>query len=62
MELKTSRNDYVKGADGVFIYSYVNGGQNYFDFIIGEAKLQDKIDDAIKKFEKEKQENELEYY
>lgn len=48
MELKTSRNDYVKGADGVFIYSYVNGGQNYFDFIIGEAKLQDKIDDAIK--------------
>lgn len=48
MELKTSRNDYVKGADGVFIYSYVDGEQNYFDFIIGEAKLQDKIDDAIK--------------
>lgn len=48
MELKTSRNDYVKGADGVFIYSYVNGEHNYFDFIIGEAKLQDRIDDAIK--------------
>ena len=48
MELKTSRNDYVKGADGVFIYSYQKGECNYFDFIIGEAKLQNKIDDAIK--------------
>ena len=48
MELKTSRNDYVKGADGVFIYSYINSGYNYFDFIVGEAKLQDKVDVAIK--------------
>lgn len=48
MELKTSRNDYVKGADGVFIYSYKKGNYNCFDFIIGEAKMQDKIDDAIK--------------
>ena len=49
MELKTSRNDYVKGADGVFLYSYVSGEYNCFDFIIGEAKLQNKVDDAIEK-------------
>lgn len=47
MELKTSRNDYVKGADGVFLYSYLKNQIEYFDFIIGEAKLQDKISDAI---------------
>ena len=49
MELKTSRNDYVKGAEGVFLHSYINKESKYFDFIIGEAKMYKDIKNAINK-------------
>lgn len=47
MELKTNRNDYVKGADGVFLHSYDKDGYKLFDLVIGEAKIENSISNAI---------------
>jgi len=47
MELKTNKNDYIKGADGVFLYSYNKEGHKIFDLIIGEAKIENNISKAI---------------
>lgn len=47
MELKTNKNDYVKGADGVFLHSYNKEGHKIFDLIIGEAKIENNISKAI---------------
>lgn len=47
MELKTNKNDYVKGADGVFLHSYEKAGYKVFDLVIGEAKIENSISKAI---------------
>lgn len=47
MELKTNKNDYVKGADGVFLHTYEKDGCKVFDLVIGEAKIKNNISDAI---------------
>ena len=47
MELKTNKNDYVKGADGVFLHSYDKEGYKIFDLVIGEAKIENSISTAI---------------
>ena len=47
MELKTNKNDYVKGADGVFLHSYEKEGYKVFDLVIGEAKIENSISNAI---------------
>lgn len=47
MELKTNKNDYVKGADGVFLHTYEKDGYKVFDLVIGEAKIKNNISDAI---------------
>lgn len=47
MELKTNKNDYVKGADGVFLHTYEKDGYKVFDLVIGEAKIKNNISNAI---------------
>lgn len=47
MELKTNRNDYVKGADGVFLQHYLINEFSFFNLIIGESKCENKLTDAI---------------
>jgi hypothetical protein len=47
MELKTNKNDYIKGADGVFLHSYEKDGYKVFDLVIGEAKIENSISNAI---------------
>ncbi len=47
MELKTNKNDYIKGADGVFLHWYEKGRYKIFDLVIGEAKIENYISSAI---------------
>lgn len=47
MELKTNKNDYVKGADGVFLHSYNKDEYKVFDLVIGEAKIENQMSKAI---------------
>ncbi len=47
MELKTSSNDYIKGADGVFLYQYDLNEHKVFDLILGESKIENNLSKAI---------------
>lgn len=47
MELKTNRNDYVKGADGVFLHQYAKNNFSFFDLVIGESKCENRLTTAI---------------
>lgn len=47
MELKTSSNDYIKGADGIFLYQYSLEQHKIFDLIIGESKIKNDLSNAI---------------
>lgn len=49
MELKTNSSDYIKGADGIYLYEYEDEKkQKHFEFIIGEAKIEGTSSEAIK--------------
>ena len=65
MELKTSANDYVKGADGVH---YLKIGENRYQLIFGEAKMYKDFlagyksaINSISEFEKNSKDNEKHY-
>lgn len=49
MEIKTTKNQYVYGADGVHLY-FTNDedGQPIYQFVIGEAKIKNDILDATR--------------
>lgn len=47
MELKTSKNDYIKGSDGIFLYENNFDDFNIYNLIIGEAKLKNDLADGI---------------
>lgn len=41
MELKTNSEDYIKGADGIYLYEYEDEKkEKHFEYIIGEAKIE----------------------
>lgn len=41
MELKTNSEDYIKGADGIYLYEYEDEKkEKRFEYIIGEAKIE----------------------
>lgn len=41
MELKTNSEDYIKGADGIYLYEYEDDdNEKHFEYIIGEAKIE----------------------
>lgn len=49
MEIKTTRNQYVYGADGLHLYSTKDKfGNPIFQFIIGEAKIKNNILEATR--------------
>lgn len=49
MELKTNASDYIKGADGIYLYEYEDKKkQKHFEYIIGEAKIEGTSSEAIK--------------
>lgn len=49
MELKTNSSDYIKGADGIYLYEYEDEKkQKHFEYIIGEAKIEGASSKAIK--------------
>ena len=48
VELKTSAQDYVKGSDGIhFKFRTIGTGEKILQLVIGEAKIQNKLDDGI---------------
>jgi hypothetical protein len=48
MELKTNSNEYIKGADGIYLYEYKDKNEDkHFNYIIGEAKINAKSSTAI---------------
>ena len=48
VELKTSPNDYVKGADGIHFKFRINkNGVKILQLVVGEAKIKNKIKDGI---------------
>lgn len=47
MELKTSSNDYIKGADGIFLYQYDLDEHKIFDLVLGESKIKNNLSNAI---------------
>lgn len=48
MELKTNSSDYIKGADGIYLYEYEDGEkEKHFEYIIGEAKIEGTSSEAI---------------
>lgn len=47
MELKTNRNDYVKGADGIFIHQYNLNDNKIYDLVLGESKIRNDLKKAI---------------
>lgn len=50
MEIKTTRNQYVYGADGVHLYQTKSkSGKPIFQFILGESKIKNDILAAIRK-------------
>lgn len=49
MEIKTTKNQYVYGADGVHLYLTMDAnGQPIYQFVIGEAKIKNDILDATR--------------
>ena len=49
MELKTNPSDYIKGADGIYLYEYEDDKKKkHFEYIIGEAKIEGTSSKAIK--------------
>ncbi|HCQ89406.1 MAG TPA: hypothetical protein DIU45_06205 [Clostridium sp.] len=49
MEIKTTQNQYVYGADGVHLYlTHDEDGLPIYQFIIGEAKIKNDILDATR--------------
>ncbi len=49
MEIKTTRNQYVYGADGVHLYfTKDDDGKPIYQFIIGESKIKNDILDATR--------------
>lgn len=49
MEIKTTKNQYVYGADGVHLYLTMDtDGQPIYQFVIGEAKIKNDILDATR--------------
>jgi hypothetical protein len=49
IELKTSREEYVKGSDGVhFKFRTDANGRKILQLVIGEAKIQNSLENAIK--------------
>ncbi len=49
VELKTNAKDYVKGSDGIhFKFKTLPDGRKVLQLIIGEAKIQNKLEDGIK--------------
>lgn len=49
MEIKTTQNQYVYGADGVHLHCLKNDEIPIYQFIIGEAKIKNDILDATRK-------------
>lgn len=48
MEIKTNSGDYVKGADGIYLYEYKDEEcKKHFEYIIGEAKIKGESSRAI---------------
>ena len=52
MELKTNSEDYIKGADGIYLYEYEDEKkEKHFEYIIGEAKIEatsaESVSDAV---------------
>jgi hypothetical protein len=49
MEIKTTQNQYVYGADGVFLHQIKDsGGKPIYQFVIGEAKIKNDILEATR--------------
>lgn len=49
VELKTSAMDYIKGSDGIhFKFRETLDGKKILQLVIGEAKIQNNLDDGIK--------------
>jgi len=49
VELKTSGQDYVKGSDGIHFKFRMNAdGKKILQLVVGEAKIQNDLDDGIK--------------
>lgn len=49
VELKTGSRDYVKGSDGIhFKFRETTDGKKVLQLVIGEAKIQNDLDDGIK--------------
>lgn len=49
MEIKTTNNQYVYGADGIHFYSTLDAdGDPIYQFVIGEAKVKNDILDATR--------------
>lgn len=68
MELKTNSEDYIKGADGIYLYEYEDENKDrHFEYVIGEAKIEatsaksigDAFDSILKHLKKENFEREL---
>lgn len=50
MEIKTTKNQYVYGADGVHLYkTKSDSGKPIYQFIIGESKIKNDILEAVRK-------------
>lgn len=49
VELKTSGQDYIKGSDGIHFKFRTNvDGKKILQLVVGEAKMQNDLDDGIK--------------
>lgn len=49
MEIKTTKNQYVYGADGIHLYLTMDAdGQPIYQFVIGEAKIKNDILEATR--------------
>ena len=68
MELKTNSEDYIKGADGIYLYEYEDENKDrHFEYVIGEAKIEatwaksiaDAFDSILIHLQKENFEREL---
>lgn len=68
MELKTNSEDYIKGADGIYLYEFEDEKKDkHFEYIIGEAKIEatsaesisDAFDSILTHLKKENFEREL---
>lgn len=49
MELKTSRNQYINGADGIHLHMTTDSsGLPVYQFVIGEAKIKNELTEAVR--------------